>query len=304
MTLLLSLRCPYCKGALRRNILDGDFGIVSCACDTYPIVAGIVYLQKNDAQLNKHIVLLISQKRYVRAVWDILSGSRVQKSIMFCVWGLRYIWGISVSPKKILVALKMFATNKSWFEYLLRRDNHSDLELAVRASNIKNRDPRASIVDIGCGIGSLYNRFRHHGVDVPYIGIDKNSNSLLFAHLYTDGNALWVCSDIEQGIPLVDASVTTVVFLDCFAWIFNKNRAVTEARRVLRKSGVLTIVNVFSVTARTRFWGYGISPDYLWKLLKTQFHTVTIFNNDHVDRIVGLPIRTIHKERYSCKAVK
>jgi ubiquinone/menaquinone biosynthesis C-methylase UbiE len=113
-----------------------------------------------------------------------------------------------------------------------------------------------------------------------------------------------VCSDIEQGIPLVDMSVTNVIFLDCFAWIFNKNRALTESRRVLKKSGMLTIVNVFAATPRTRFWGYGISPAYLRDLLTMYFHTVTVYNNDHVDRIVGRPIHAVHTERYSCKAIK
>jgi len=302
--LLSYLRCPYCRGALRKDTLDGDFGIISCACDKYPIVAGIIYLQKNDALLNKHAVRAVSRKQYGRAFWQVLSGPRVQKMVMYCVWALRCKWGISISRKNVLKLMKVLSTNKSWFDYLLHRDESIDISMAT--NSLSRASVRGEIIaDIGCGTGSLYEHL--HAVRQMrsgYIGIEKNVNSLLFARLYLEGDALWVCSDIEQGIPIVDSVIADTLFVDCFAWIYHKERTLAESKRILMRKGTVTIVNIYAQTLRTKLWGYGVSPDYLRKIMKKYFSKITFFNNDRPDRIIGLAMRCLHKERYSCQAVK
>ena len=65
-SLLACLRCPFCGGDLKKSddekVADEvTYGILSCYCGQYPIVAGIPILQKEPRRVISEIVSLIGR---------------------------------------------------------------------------------------------------------------------------------------------------------------------------------------------------------------------------------------------------
>lgn len=285
-TIASYIRCPYCHSACRLSRFRKSFGILSCGCDEYPIVAGIVFLRKDDALSNRRAVGYIKEEKNGLALRTVMSGSRIQKGLVYGAYALS-ILGLRIPRRILLRLLSYVSSNARWFRYLL---DPRDMELS-RTTSLLSRKPHDVIVDMGCGIGYLFEELMRRSLRPrAYIGVDKNMSSLLLARTYIDKNILLCCADADMGFPLRTSCASAVVFLDSLAYIHRKENSLIETARVLVPKGNVYIVHMYESTPKTRWWGYGIKTETCRGIMKKYFCHVSCF-----DRV---------NERYSCSAQK
>ena len=98
---------------------------------------------------------------------------------------------------------------------------------------IKNK----SIVDLGCGNGSLIVKLLRHKPKIIY-GIDSNDDFLNFAkHHITDKHVIFIKSDIRKQLPLNTNSFDMVYCTFVFNETNNLNSILKEISRILKKNG-------------------------------------------------------------------
>jgi uncharacterized protein YbaR (Trm112 family) len=74
--LLTRLRCPYCYGRLipfekTKLITGSEYGVLSCHCGRYPVVAGIPILKKS--RQIKEVIALLDEARYNDALLNLIT---------------------------------------------------------------------------------------------------------------------------------------------------------------------------------------------------------------------------------------
>jgi ubiquinone/menaquinone biosynthesis C-methylase UbiE len=298
------LRCPYCEATFERE-QRGGFGFATCTCDRFPIVNGIFYCKKDDVLLHRQLVTLIEQKRYDRAVWVALSQHHVLHRVStFILYVLRE-HGIKISERAFLFVLKLLGPSRNWFSYLLNANRHTLATATVAVQ--ETITPASVVIDIGCGWGHLVAKLTEKSGRRPrqIIAIDKSFFSLLCAQLFhSHRTTLYVCSDVEAGIPVRDHGADQIVFLDAFMWIYGKNHIVRESHRALKTKGVLNIINVHVTTPETLSYGYGITSQHLRRLLHRLFTSPTFFSNWLNSDGQLQRVKTVDPEGYSCQTVK
>jgi len=265
--------CPYCQSPLSIKT-SNDFGFAKCNCDVYPIVEGIIFLRKSDRQTNKSIVSLLRKRKYFRAVWEALAdSSRIHRIVTFSFYLVSKTLGIKIPFRILLLVLSITGPSRKWFEYLLNRTTRSDFALALKMLGALGE--KEVVVDIGCGAGFLIDKlYETSPKNSGIVGIDKNFLTLLMASSSLSQRPTLICSNVEVGLPLRDSAAKRALFLDSFAWVFDKKKAIKEVGRILAKDGRLYIVNIFPSTSKTKYWGYGISLDQLRSLLRNYFKNI------------------------------
>ena len=112
-----------------------------------------------------------------------------------------------------------------------------DHRLQVVADLVRDLAPQ-SVLDIGCGRGTLLKALRQQEPNRRYIG------SELSAHLRSQAQQAGffvVKSDIEKGLDLPDESVDCVVFGEVIEHLVDPDAALQHISRVLRKDGYLIV---------------------------------------------------------------
>lgn len=309
MKLVKLTHCPYCSTPFKVENPDQlhqtKFGVVACECDRFPIIHSILYCKKDDVLLHRQLVQLIEHQRYNRAVWvSLAQHNKVHRGLTFLVYLLRQKQ-LSISEQLFLRLLLLLGPGRSWFRYLLRKDRHT-LETAV-AVVARPTAKDEVVIDIGCGWGDLVTKIKNTSQhrDTKVIAIDKSMFSLLAAqlfHVYPD--VLYVCADVEAGLPIRSESASRVVFLDCFMWIYKKKFLIAESHRVLKSQGSIDIINVHEPRPETSPLGYGISVRQLKQYFKGLFHRSVVFANHLNQHKQILLVRKVDELGYSCQAIK
>lgn len=302
--------CPYCKSAflLNKKRLNKipRYGIVTCECDSYPIVEGIFFVKKDDGIIHRKIIDLINTKKYLNALWlSLYDQHRNHKIVLFSLLFLRSI-GINPDQRFFLQILELVGPSRSWFTYLLKSKTRNTLKTAVQV--IKEHSKSGDVVvDIGCGWGHLEEEFAKstEGQKPYFIGLDKSMFSLFVASLYQKNkNAIYFCCDVEVGLPLGKNEANVVLFLDSFAWVYQKDRLIAESQRILKKNGQIVIVNVHVQSPETRWWGYGINKFNLKKMMSKYFTQISFFAISLGSNNAVVYLKKINRNGYSCLAQK
>jgi len=88
------------------------------------------------------------------------------------------------------------------------------------------------VLDVGCGIGSLEERFPHHGI----VGLDRSEAMIKAARERV--SAPLVLGDATE-LPIASGSVDAVVFVSTLEFISDVDAVLAEATRVLASGGTL-----------------------------------------------------------------
>jgi len=91
-------------------------------------------------------------------------------------------------------------------------------------------DPRATLLDIGCGTGWLADHF------TDYTGIDASPEAVRAA---SEHNRNVIHADVEQRLPFADASFDAAVLKDVLEHVRDPVALVEEVRRVLRPGAIV-----------------------------------------------------------------
>jgi len=277
-----SLQCPYCSTQLQKTTFRQGKGFFSysCKCDEYPVIFGILYLKKDDFQTHKKILQHLKKGQQLKAFYTALIGTaKTHKFIIMLTYYLKFVLGIKLKRTHLLQILYIAGPARSWFSYLLKNHNRNTLQTAtyVCINQVKSKQTY-NIIDVGAGIGFFADKIRTRDT---YVGLDKSFLSTAIAQLYRQTkNCLYICSEVESGLPFSSNVFHQILFLDTFAWILNKNFLIQESARILKKNGQFTMVNVHEKNADTYWWGYGISANTLFSLLaKNHFKEISFFGN-------------------------
>lgn len=108
--------------------------------------------------------------------------------------------------------------------------------------------PHAAVLDIGCGEGILFSRYRPYGY-ARYLGIDISAAALVMLKQVEDANTTFVCADAETYMP--GQRFDVIVFNESLYYFHAPVEAVQRYTGALEKHGIM-IVSTFTGSARAR----------------------------------------------------
>ncbi len=283
------LRCVYCYSEFHINPeyshIDGNnslWGVLTCDCDVYPVVAGIVYLKKDTGLKNKKIVGLIKQRKFYESFFLLIDDSIFVKYILVFWYRYQKVFERFFS-KVTYIFLHFFSKHKSWIIYLSKRKKSSKNFLVLHSLLKKNLKDSETIVDIGCGNGFLATLLPMNCI---YIGIESDFFSLLLSQLLKGRKQepLLICADINMGIPIKEKSASHIIFLDSFSYLYKKKEILDEVSNVL-KEGYVYLIGLYTSTITTDEWGYGISKNNLVQIVKSIYSSFICFDSDTFKKV-------------------
>lgn len=104
-------------------------------------------------------------------------------------------------------------------------------------------DHYGTILDVGCGTGTLLERLHDRAPQAHLWGIDASAGMLRVARSTLHGIAVDLRHGTANHMPLADGSVDLVTMASVLHYLRRPLVACTEARRVLRPAGILAIVD-------------------------------------------------------------
>lgn len=139
---------------------------------------------------------------------------------------------------------------------LLRRFETRHVEYAERLL----RGGRA-MLDVGCGDGELQRRVASRYESIRACDVSPVVLEAARAHAHTPSNVTYELLDANELLPFDDGAFDAVVALGVIQYLYDPERFLDEARRVLRPGGTLVIEvpNVAYVAQRLRLLA-GIPP--------------------------------------------
>ena len=106
-------------------------------------------------------------------------------------------------------------------------------------------DPSLVVVDLGCGTGSIVQALASHVGRV--IGIDNSEEMLLAAKQRLTGTSNVLLEQADLGkLPLATASADAAMMILSLAYVTDVPAALGEARRILKRTGRLVIVDALT----------------------------------------------------------
>jgi SAM-dependent methyltransferase/uncharacterized protein YbaR (Trm112 family) len=270
---LATLQCPDCGQGFTLELVEqrapsvGAYGLLRCACFTYPLVSGIPIIGKRPV-----VVRSISDARVVadgptpaQLVGQILSGEG-QEGLLdllafpLCPWPLnRMAPARALSQREPLRSAGLAARRRALRRRLARPDRLTaedwlaaiylntpapfdpfnyfffrfgqprHLAALALLSVLPSRDK--PVLDLACGYGHLLHYLTEGPARHPAIGLDQNFHQLWVAKHYVAPAAAYVCADAERPLPLRDAALSAVVCADAFHHFADKTYCLTEMRR-------------------------------------------------------------------------
>lgn len=262
---LTLLCCPYCESGLlvnkknsRQDSRGRWWGIVSCNCDQYPVIANVLYLRKDTGMKNKLAVDHIKERNFYKTILLLVDENRIIKSLLF------FLLSSNTEFKKnevlIYRFLGLFSKHKQWINYLKNR-NAKSKDVKKWNPLLKNIKRKDVVVDAGSGNSFIYQNLQE---GTNYIGIDFDLLSLLLFQIFNKkiGNLVFICSDLNHGLPVKKATANHVIFLDSLIYMYNTKSILKKSYDAL-SNGWIYLFGLFSSNQLTDQWGYGVERELL-----------------------------------------
>ena len=249
------LRCPRCAEPLRtESVLRQDeddlvHAITACACTRYPIVEGILVLNRSGPYeaLTDHLIRELgggSEVRVRRAVGlaCIQNGGRLLR--WSTAVGRRYahqvcrVAGLSETYRR---AIRSIDGARYWEvvdePYYRFRFSSDSLRTAWPSLPVFEPGPRC-LIDAGCGHGHV--SFLISKLLQPRIHfcLDRNLASLILARNIFAPQAQMIALDLGGTLPFPDGSVDALFSMDTLHYVQGVRVAASEFNRVLEDSGL------------------------------------------------------------------
>jgi ubiquinone/menaquinone biosynthesis C-methylase UbiE len=120
--------------------------------------------------------------------------------------------------------------------YDMARSSYPERAMRFVRRAIKGKNPL--VLDIGCGTGISTRQMAHSGATV--IGCDIDEKMLEAARAHKENNVAYVCAPANK-LPFRDYTFDAVTACQALHW-FADNKSLRELKRVLKKGGVLCVV--------------------------------------------------------------
>lgn len=266
------LLCVYCRQgfSLTSQVFYSNncirFGWLECDCDVYPILEGIVYIKKDNLQLNQKSAQLLKSQRFEDAVCLMLEGNRITKLFLTRLVKILYTRETLLHSNTLLLVIQLLyflnPSSRKWYKYLLDRSHRITFLLSL--ANFSFLSQSGASVDIGCGIGHFLKEAHAEFPKYDWYGVDISFNLLYLARRFMlPRDVVLICCDINSGIPMRKRSLQNIFLNDCFAYVQNKLHVIGEFKRLLTINGYAFLSHVHNQHIYNPGQGYGITPKKL-----------------------------------------
>ena len=269
VSLLRWLRCPFCGGDLNASEMDQThtgalrYGVLSCYCGRYPVVAGIPVLMKGATMTEA--IDLIEGGRHQDALLALLSDRSVAlqpkqtRSMPLVKWSRRLQrlasqrslrrWRdqatalVSHQGKQTTACdfLDLYYDNqREFYNYFAFRFGQPSHLVALSFASIITK-PKKPILDVACGAGHIIRSLIERANDQLVIGIDRTFLLLYVAKHWVARDAEYVCCAADA-LPFSNDAFSVVFCSDAFAVFVNKIIPIREFNRVTDNEGLLMLV--------------------------------------------------------------
>jgi SAM-dependent methyltransferase len=288
------LRCPFCGGGLSGSGTEqigrkSGFGVLSCYCGRYPVVAGIPILKKDVIGTDRYpadkVINSIEAGRYEEALLSMILPSPPSADFaprwlraLPSFRGIGHVKTLLGKPgqrrwKKhgvsYLTQLGDQITGRELFDFYFCRSTGDAREpygyFAFRFGQPRHlvalslasliRRPGKAVLDLACGFGHITRHLVNRAEGRPVIGLDRNFFMLYIAKNWLALPAEYVCAQADSGLPFSDDSFSTVYCSDAFYVFPGKANCIRELKRLVGSDGSIILATLRNslVAERHRF---------------------------------------------------
>jgi SAM-dependent methyltransferase/uncharacterized protein YbaR (Trm112 family) len=275
------LCCPFCGGELNGTEPIGHksgFGVLSCYCGRYPVVAGIPILKKgpiginhqtadeviNSIEAGRHKEALLAMilpsppsaefaPRWIQVLPSLRGMGRVKT-----LSGKPGLWSWKRRGAAYLTQLGDQITGRELFDFYFCRSTGDAREpygyFAFRFGQPRHlvglsltrlvRRPDKPVLDLACGFGHITRHLVNRAEDQPVIGLDRNFFMLYIAKNWIAPEADYVCAEADFGQPFPNGTFSTVFCSDAFHWFVGKANCVRELKRLTASHGSIILATL------------------------------------------------------------
>ena len=295
-SLLACLCCPFCGGDLKLKESHGEkvadevtYGILSCYCGQYPIVAGIPILQKEPRGVISELVSLIGRRlqKEVLVLAVSLSVSPPSSPNLAPAWikalpsvkgfnrlkHIAHLKGVREWRREAVEFLNQngrgsagrllaffFQDNKETFNYFAFRFGQPRHLVALSFASIIEQ-PIKPILDLACGQGHIARTLLRRAKNQPVIGADPNFLGLYIAKTYIAPEAEYVCCVTDGPLPFPDGFFSVAFCSDAFHYFVKKAANFRELKRLTKDDGLIVLTWVHNVLLRCPHDGLPLPPE-------------------------------------------
>ncbi|GAA4910300.1 methyltransferase family protein [Actinomycetospora succinea] len=269
------LICPRCRGALAYTptpveSFDGEFGVLSCGCDEYPVLDGIPVLRRGRVDVQEHatgrtevdgptvgrLVELLRDGRGVDALVAMLAFPPRLPRRFPARRGPAARLALAARRAEVRAMLDDVdaLTAQDWMELAyLRSSDRIDQEM-FGYFFVRYGQPRylasisllralpasdAPVLDLACGFGHTMYHLGARKRPLPTVGVDRNFFQLWVGRRYIAPGQTFVCADRVDALPFPDDVFAASTCTDAFHYFDDQQGAMDELRRVARADTVL-----------------------------------------------------------------
>lgn len=225
--LLEGLRCPACRSPLTCTHKEAfEFGKVQCSCSEYPVIAGVIILQRRE--LTEELLAAIDAGEHTFLQAMVLRAFNVPGPVL-----RREVTSYSEAIESYVKECPMSATAD--FEWLLHAKYWNATPKSLAATRLTSfvRDASSSaVLDLASGFGHLSRLYRDalRGRDL-YL-VDRNLLYLMLAAWVLDEDQLrrtcMVAMNVESILPMQAGLLGLILNSDSF-FSFHHQRAVLRS---------------------------------------------------------------------------
>lgn len=218
---LKKIKCPYCDHKLEiSSIFQKNktitYASAFCECEEYPIVEGIIILNKKCA---KKIVYLLQSNQLDKALIEALDlGNKkrffVQLSCRLFQIVSRLLSSKDQSYRKTIQFLFKSFPNIFLEKYMMDRKKEVDFYFFLLPFLSIKKRAKLDWVNIGSGATTFYSLLRSlSSTDFKFISLDQSFLFLVYSKLQdSQQDDLFICTDLNNGTPLaVSSEIVTVL---------------------------------------------------------------------------------------------
>lgn len=288
--LLDLLRCPFCGGHFNaadpNPLTDGQgYGILTCYCGHYPVVAGIPILKRDTTGDIHEVMTLIEAGQHEEALLTLLTPAA---SALVPAWkrrlpttrGLRWLkylgqrqalrkWRTrAVSPfikqKSQVTACDLFAfyfhNKKDSYDYFAFRPGQPRHLVSLSFTSLIQQ-PQKPILDFACGCGHVTYSLGQRTGNQPIIGVDDFFFGLYVAKYWIAPQAHYVCCTADTALPFSNDTFSAVFCSDAFHYFAHKIATFREFTRVIEPEGLIMLVWMHNALWRCAHDGLPLPPE-------------------------------------------
>jgi len=263
LSFLRLLCCPFCGGNLNSSETDGivnepEYGVLSCHCGRYPIVAGIPIIKKGiigaTGQEAHEVIKLIEAGRHREALLAVLlppppisvvkAPASVQALRGWQEQAETFLTGpgnqIAVCDLVDFYYRQTEVCDFTSVNYFLFRFSQPRYPLALSLACLIHQ-PMKPVLDLACGMGHITRSLIGRAKDQPVIGSDRNFFFIYVAKNWLASQAKYVCSEADATLPFQDGAFSSVFCSDAFYVFANKVACIQELKRLTQPDGIIIL---------------------------------------------------------------